>query len=298
MLTPLHEIVFAFEDCTGSTLKSLKDYLINLNILKDEYKKGYLIENVNNYILHDVEQLINKSILNILSVDLLMKKGYFSWSFITSYYSSFYILQALNRLQLRFYLYIDNRLIFEPINIINRKYILKTCNNTHTRGHQNIFSLYKRNFIESPTKALNNYWCTAFSPYKYGNDSNLRNEINYKISNKYYNDLILDHTLFKRILKENRKSPFKKEMKDIKFTNFTRSHLTWSLSRFNFLISILNYIANENLEYRSYFEKRMKERNNYIKDKYFNASDWLKIFLFDTLRFSEINDENIGKEEL
>ncbi|MBW4557849.1 MAG: hypothetical protein KME59_18300 [Trichormus sp. ATA11-4-KO1] len=96
------EIAIAFTNCNGDAKVSFKDYLINLYKSKEDYETGFIISNVNNYILTDIEKLLSKSVLNICATDYLIKQGYFSWGFVTSYYANFFLVQGLNRTQLSF----------------------------------------------------------------------------------------------------------------------------------------------------------------------------------------------------
>jgi hypothetical protein len=84
------EIAIAFRNCNGDAKFSFKEYLKTLYKSKDDYERGFIISDANNYILTDIEKLLSKAILNICATDYLIKCGYFSWGFVTSYYANFF----------------------------------------------------------------------------------------------------------------------------------------------------------------------------------------------------------------
>ncbi|MFM8006321.1 MAG: hypothetical protein ACKO86_15570, partial [Dolichospermum sp.] len=102
MSLTFEEIAIAFNNCNSDAKISFKDYLIKKDKSKGDYEQGFIISNVNNYILTDIEKLLSKAILNICAADNLIKQGYFSWGFVTSYYANFFLIQGLNRTQLNF----------------------------------------------------------------------------------------------------------------------------------------------------------------------------------------------------
>lgn len=96
----LDEIAYSFKNCTGETSVPLKEYLSN-NILKDSDDDTYVISNLSNHILNDITILLRKSITNILAADSILLTGH-QVGFVTTYYSNFFAVQALNRLSLNF----------------------------------------------------------------------------------------------------------------------------------------------------------------------------------------------------
>lgn len=284
MKRALSDIAIAFKPCTGEVYKPFKEYLLSFNKTPDEYKKGILLklDQATNYILGDIEKLINKSFLNIISTDLLIKKGYFSWAFITSYYSTFFTIQSLNRLQLEFYLYAGQSYFFKPKNIVNNEYYIEYSQEKDT--HKREFNLFEKNYIKHPTKGKNRFWNIALSGYKYGFEPKIRNTINYAITNEIYDEVEFNKEDFLKIIKENKKSPF--DQSD-EFRNYARSHFQIAVARFKMAIDILNYLANKNIEYKSYYIRNMKRRINAINEKYSQISEWLKNYLYEWFQFFE-----------
>ena len=90
MTLGFEEISIAFRNCNGDAKFSFKEYLKNLYKSKEDYERGFIITDANNYILTDIEKLLSKAILNICATDYLIKKGYFSWGFVTSYYANYF----------------------------------------------------------------------------------------------------------------------------------------------------------------------------------------------------------------
>ena len=159
--------------------------------------------NLDKYLLNDILKLLEKSILNKLSSDLLFQKNYWSWGFVTIYYSNFYMAQALNKISGNFYMYKNNR--FNKLITYDRDtglYCVPTENNGET-AHIREFKRLKDNFsyIKTWKDEKINELLSHFSIsnkdilFKYTIDneikeSEIRNEINYRLKN--YNEIILD----------------------------------------------------------------------------------------------------------
>ena len=107
MALNFEEIAIAFKSCNSDASFSFKEHLKRLNKQKIDYEHGFTITEANNYILTDIEKLLSKAILNICATDYLIKRGYFSWGFVTSYYANFFLIQGLNRTQLSFITFTD-----------------------------------------------------------------------------------------------------------------------------------------------------------------------------------------------
>lgn len=54
MSLTFEEIAIAFSNCNSDAKTSFKNYLVNLYKSKEDYEKGFIISNVNNYILTDI----------------------------------------------------------------------------------------------------------------------------------------------------------------------------------------------------------------------------------------------------
>jgi hypothetical protein len=92
-----------------------------------------------------------------------------------------------------------------------------------------------------------------------------------------------------KIIKDNKNSPFDKNNEVINDPiNYSRHHLKITMSRIRVISYILNYLANENNEYNSYFQRNMKIRKKSIDQRYSNLSVWIKLLLEDWLQFQLI----------
>ncbi len=139
------EIAIAFRNCNGDLSETLKDYLLKQNFSPENYESGVTLFNINNYILSDIEKLLSKAIINALCADILLQNGYVSWGFVTSYYSSFFSIQGLNRLQLNFNLWAKHSIISQNINYVHQE--LKFLKADQSKGsHENQFHLFFDNY--------------------------------------------------------------------------------------------------------------------------------------------------------
>lgn len=295
MSLTFEEIAIAFSNCNSDAKTSFKNYLVNLYKSKEDYEKGFIISNVNNYILTDIEKLLAKAVLNICAADNLIKQGYFSWGFVTSYYANFFLIQGLNRTQLNFTTWVSR-----SIDCIEKDYQKK---NIHIIGianssdeHQRQFKRFFENFSHFKNrKGIDRYWNIGIKPFELGNESEIRNKINYEICSDAFYELDLDNREFKKIIKDNLYSPFTEYKENSRtFDNYSRRNLKLAIARLRMLTYTLNFIAVRNLEYQSYYQRNMKNRLKAIDDKYPDVSDWVKTHFQDWLIFdSELVEQDV-----
>lgn len=288
----LSEISIAFNNCNGSSVKSFKQYILDQDFSTSDLDSGIDLLGSFNYILGDVEKLVDKSIVNICSADLLLSKGYFNWGFVTSYYSNFFLIQALNRLMLDFTSF-NNK----TINCVAKNYglgilHLNTANNSkgsHESQYQNFYSLYSQFKYQ---KSIDRYWTLGVQQFKMKPEAFLRNIINYQIEKNIYYELDLELNKFNKIIKDNKNYKFdSKKMKVTKPENFAIYNLELALSRLRIALYILNYIANDNAEYKNYFIQRCKKRIKTISEKYPKVNYDIKSLFKKWLAFEEIETE-------
>jgi len=288
----LDEILITFKNCNGETNKSFKNHLLDLSKTPDDYKNSFIVSNANNYILSDIEKLLSKAILNICAVDHLLKVGYFNWGFVSSYYASYFSIQALNRLQINFNTWINNHSVRCTVeNYSNQDIRICIANSSNT--HKSEFNLFFQNISQLQANNVDRFWNMGLNSFIDGDEAFLRNEINYSISESYYYELQsnFDLSKFNKIINDNKKSPFEKEEIINDPINYARKHLKLSTSRIRVICYILNYIANGNSEYQSYFRRNMTRRINSIKGKYPNLSTWMLELLSIWLQFEAIEHD-------
>jgi len=286
----LEEISIAFKSCNGDANKSFKDYLLDLSKPPEDYKNGFIVSNANNYILADIEKLLSKAIVNVCATDYLLKMGHFSWGFITSYYSGYFSIQAINRLQINFNTWTSHLIRCKNQNYVNQDIMICLANKSNT--HQSEFNLFSQNIEQIKRIEVDRFWNIGLNEFSHGDEPSLRNDINYSISEKYYYELklSLDLAKFSKIINDNKKSPFKMREDVIDPFNYSRHHLKVSVSRVRVVCYILNYIANQSSEYESYFKRNMNNRLRSLSQKYPDLSDWILELLNDWLCFKSIED--------
>ncbi|BAZ51346.1 hypothetical protein NIES4103_39950 [Nostoc sp. NIES-4103] len=285
MSLTLEEIAIAFRKCNGDARLSFKEYLTSLYKTKDDYENGFTIFNAHNYILTDIEKLLSKAVLNICSTDHLIKKGYFSWGFVTSYYANFFLIQGLNRTQLSFTTWVHSSVDCQRQNYRDETISIKGIVRS-TDEHQRQFQRFFENFKYFRNRqGIDRYWNIGIQPFDLGSEPEIRNKINYEISTDAFYELDLDIKEFNKIIQENVYSPFQQDKEKSKITNYSRQNLRLAIARLRMLTFILNIIAIRNIEYQSYYKRNMKNRLKAIQEKYPDVSEWIKSLFEEWLNF-------------
>jgi hypothetical protein len=290
------EIAIAFRNCNGDARFSFKEYLKKSYKSKNDYERGFIISDANNYLLADIEKLLSKGLLNICSADFLIKSGYFSWGFVTSYYANYFLIQALNRTQISFSTWVDHRSIDCACQNYQDKTILVKAIDRSTDEHQRQFQRFFENFKHfRDREGIDRYWNIGIYSFELGNESERRNKINYEISNEAFYELDLEIQEFNKIIKDNKYSPFIKANEYAKTINYARKNLKLAIARMRMLSYILNIIAIRNLEYQSFYKRNMNNRLISIQKKYPGLSSWINDHFNSWLIF---NLDLIEKDEI
>jgi hypothetical protein len=270
----LDDIALFFADCDGDGKffsQHIQDRLSDLDLNVPLY-----FSNVANHILSDIEYLYVKSLINILAADDLARRGFFSWSAISGYYSGFFSVQALNRLHLNFITRIP-KLMQCKVSSIAKKEIVITKRLTKGENHEVEFELFYENVADTRlTRLSERHWNLGLASSDHGRDNSLRNRINYFISEDYYYDLTLSESEFIRIIKDNSHSPYEFRPKVSKPANYHLYFIQRAVSRLNVLSSILRYVAKENSYYKSHLNQRMRIRRDNAFNRFPDISEWLE----------------------
>ncbi|MHC5310939.1 hypothetical protein ACYSNM_12915 [Myroides sp. LJL116] len=288
----LDEIAYSFKNCTGETAVPLKEYLRD-NVLKDRQDNTYIVSDISNFILNDVKILLKKSITNILAADSILLTGSSSWGFVTTYYSNFFSIQALNRLSLNFNLHLKHYYDIKILNYTKGEFHLKR-NDGSTGSHQQQFDKFYNNYMVYRNKrSINRSWNLGIYRFKEGIETMLRNEINYSISNYYYDELSCDISTYSKKIREFKKSPITAKLD--KPYKLSHSNLELALCRIEMIFYILNYLANKNIYYRSYFNRFVSELKKNIQSKFSNNSNYLVARIIDNCKYSDLGivDEEV-----
>lgn len=295
MTLGFEEISIAFRYCNGDAKFSFKEYLKSLYKSKEDYENGFIITDANNYILTDIEKLLSKAILNICATDYLIKKGYFSWGFVTSYYANYFLIQGLSRTQINFTAWMDRSIDCQVLNYQEKTIKIQAIDRS-TDEHQRQFQRFFENFKHFRIRAgIDRYWNIGVRPFALGNEPEIRNKINYEISDDAFYELDLDLIAFNKIIKDNSISPFDKPKEDSEIENFARNNLKMALARLRMLTYTLNFIAIRNSEYKSYYQRNMNYRLQSIGRKYTDLSTWINKHFYDWLIF---DPELVKKDEV
>ncbi len=291
MLT-LDEIAIAFKNCNGESNDTFKDYLLSKNIAPEDYKTGIILAKAFNSILSDIEILLDKSIINICAADNLNTKGIFHWGFVSSYYSNFFSIQALNRLKLNFHVWSNSNILCKYSNYVSQELTVTKKDNSGN-SHELQFHQYFENYKNFKTgKGIDRYWNIGLYQSKDGIETALRNEINYALSKENYYELTLGLSSYQQIVRDNTKSPFLIASPSISNPyNYSYNNLQLGMSRLRMVAYILNYVANRNIEYRSYFQRNMARRRKSIEERLCYTSEWCRNLLNEWLKYENLSLE-------
>lgn len=211
-----------FKDFTVSSDKTVNEVIL------EELENGSNVFPLERVLLNDIIMLLEKSILNKLSSDIQFQKNYWTWGFVTIYYSNFYLAQILNRLSNKFFVYIDDS--------INREIIYK--NDTYEFGQNNGDNTHQREF-----KLLK----SNYSRIKTFGDSKLAQTISRcKSIDK---DNLFKHTIDNEIKESEIRNRINYQLKHYKEIHLTEDELANHAQLFE---SIIN--NNTSGEYPDYFQ--------------------------------------------
>jgi len=252
-----------------------QDYTLSNDALISDIIEEIGEENLEPYLLNDILKLLDKVILNKLSADLLFQKKYWSWGFVTIYYSNFYMTQLLNRIAGDFFMYKNNSFNKNiKYNKDNKLYTIPMTNNGET-SHLREFKKLKNNFsyiktwndnkIRPLLDIINIENKNLLFKYTIDNDikeSEIRNEINYRL--KSYKEIEYNqrknnfhYNIYKKIINNN----FCKLKEQRAFNLIQINH-----KRFLFLQIFIKEIVNNN----SAFKIKVQKLDNKLEDKYAN----------------------------
>jgi hypothetical protein len=268
-----------FKDFTVSSDKTVNEAIKNAINNNDSFVDLKI------YLLTDILVLIEKAILNKLSSDIQFQKNYWTWGFVTVYYSNFYLAQILNRLSDKFFVYIDDN--FNKAIQFDSNYNLydltlqKDGNSSHEREFKILQKNYERikpwkvnnannfnviaNAIKINIPAINLFKYTIDNEIK---ESKIRNEINYQL--KHYKEINLE---------SKNLTIYKKWYDDIIVNNKVNSHypdyfqlLIINEKRFLFLSILLNEIKAINPAFKIKIQRLEQNINKKYNTTFHNVN--------------------------
>ena len=173
---PLSQITSKFQNYAYNDNKIISQYLVDL---KNNNQLDSNNLEIQAYLLPEILVLLKKAVLNRFSTDLLFQKNYWSWGFVTLYYSNFYLAQALNRLKGNFFLRF-NGIKNIQLDSIDNQYKLMTTNSSDT--HKKELEKLRENYTFLITDI--SYRIAIPDDYAirpFFNESKVRNDINYTL---------------------------------------------------------------------------------------------------------------------
>jgi hypothetical protein len=261
----LNNIINEFQNYSYNDSISISEYLNNLN--NNNSLDTEKLE-IREFLLHEILILLNKSILNRFSTDVLFQNNYWSWGIVSLYYSNYFLSQALNRLKGNFFVQIPT-LGKRNIKLENGLYKLyKSVPKNEHRGESKKFQDNYTFLLVNSTE--NSKYLRAILDIK---ESEIRNIVNYQL--KHYREFSFNE--FKQGVDFNQcHSEYKNYIiNDTENEEFKL--LGINNDKFNLIFNILNEIENTNENFKSKFIL--------VKNKLKNESSYK--FTYSTLRVLE-----------
>ncbi len=273
-----------FKDFTLSSDKTVNE------IILEEFNNGNSIFPLEKVLLNDILILLEKSILNKLSSDIQFQKNYWTWGFVTVYYSNFYLAQILNRLSDKFYIYINDGLNKE---VVYKNNYYEFGQNNRDNTHQREFKLLKSNYSTIKTYGdirlklifdiLQITEKDKIFKYTIDNEikeSEIRNRINYQL--KHYKEINLE---------SKNLTIYKKWYDDIIVKNKVSSHypdyfqlLIINEKRFLFLSILLNEIKAINPAFKIKIQRLEQNINQKYNTVFHDVNQNTKALIGELLK--------------
>ena len=261
----INNIINEFQNYTYDNTNQVSSAIFNLKQVNTLNTDDL---NIKGYILPEVITLLNKAVLNRLSSDLLFQKNYWSWGFVTLYYSNFFLAQALNRLKGDFFSMVPN-MGRKNIKLDNDDGKYKLFNANSSDSHKTEFERLRENYLFLLlNSSVNNMFLKSipddYTSNPFFNESKIRNDINYKLI--YYREFSFKELKLNRTLDE-----CNIEYKNILDRNSTHDEfklLEINIDRFNLLFHILNKIKNINSDFEVEYDKFLNNLETEISYKF------------------------------
>jgi len=244
----LSHITSKFQNYTYNEDKTISQVLTDL-------KSSDLLDTNNlkiqEYLLPEILTLLQKAILNRFSTDLLFQKNYWSWGFVTLYYSNFYLSQALNRLKGNFFVRFEGMKNIQLDN--DNKY--KLMNTNSSDNHKKELEKLRENYsFLLPNLRYKLAIPDDYSVRSFFNESKIRNDINYTLYyyKEFDNDFKNNISIMKCQEEYKNNTSSVEEFKLLKISD----------NRFELIFHLLDNIKNEN----EIFENRLNKLNLNFKD--------------------------------
>ena len=270
MRLQLSDIKNIYKNVTLTEIRSMQDYY-NLLSREGTSINGTHDPNILNYTISEIHFLLRKSTLNLYTSEEIIRKGYFSWAFVTTYYSIFFLLQSLNRLQINFY----SRNFRETYQVTYENSSINIKKKSLKEPHDKEFQMFNENYL---TNIINlegilndkSHWREIVEKKTIIlNCVNLRNKINYRIEKENFNDPNLTIEERNRIINDYFKNNNFSELNTLEIFNIAKKiyYMVWD---------ILNEIAKISHSYRVGYLREIKYLKENIQQKYESKENLLK----------------------
>lgn len=262
---PFSHITSKFQNYTYNDNQVISQYLINLK--NSNQLDGNNLQ-IHGYLLPEILTLLKKAILNRFSSDILFQKNYWSWGFVTLYYSNFYLTQSLNRLSGNFFVKFNRGMKNIQLDYDDNQYKLLDSNSSDT--HKKEFEKLRSNYVFLITNNdFNQAIPDDYTSRPFFNESKMRNEINYTL--QYYKEF--DGKLKNSINIEQCTQNYIDDNSNINEFRL----LTINDSRFKIIFTLLNLIKKDNEIFeREYDNLILKIRRNLTNKNFHSITETLE----------------------
>jgi hypothetical protein len=271
-------IAIGFRECTGKSISFVRDEvplcIFRLSDVGHKPHKFYS-QNLRNILLREAHLFLDRAIYQLCTYKNLILSGRLSWAAVTAYYSSFYSLCSLIRLQGKSLSWLQGQLytVFTN-NLIQDDFYIKRSNSTRT--HQelwNNFNYLYQNFDFQRTE-FNEIYSGSGGPTS---ELTIRNSITYWLG-KGFDEFYWNNDELNRQIKKLSIDVFTNREGSLKDDDL-RLEILASL-RIKLVCQLLNLIELNSF-YSSYYRAYAEKRTKFVRQNFRTASlrdrliDWI-----------------------
>lgn len=264
---------------SGIQSSGLNDYLFSLQKHQTDYTAWFIEMDLGDHILRDILKLFEKSLMNSFAVTRLFKSGYFSWWLVTSYYTSFFAVQWINRFFGTAHHYMSGvgnfSVGYDPTADIFNIKAIKSRWGTHKTEFDFFYNLISANGIDLQSLLPSIDRNTFNKPLT--EDYEMRNKWNYALDNTYFfetqvnwNEIFFEIELFKKEQTTQNLSFLEMLFKFFKETIPNHNspygeiveHYLLSINRIHFLYQLLLLLQQSNSVFNISFKRYLSRMEN------------------------------------
>ena len=265
----IENLTEAFSSITTFQKEPLRLYIARQRYLSGRNHNEIQDPRITELLLLEADEYLAKSIYNFCSGLISMNRGYLSWGEVTIYYSSFFAIHGLLRLQgkaLGPTYVIFPKSIRSPSSIKDHKYIV--ASNVINKGiHEDVWNKFHHTYSQNTDIDQTEYTNSIF--FSDPNDLRLeverRNTLNYHTF-EAYQEIFDSHELNRRDLYDLRNlDPHFFASLSYYVGDRNYGYLAKSALRLRLLHDLICSISDESSSFKSYFRSRHTHRLSFLQ---------------------------------